>query len=151
MRKDTTMSEKTFSLNFDGYWRAENVRGIPSKSGVYCVYECTHNVSASTVTLRQLISIGESRNVNARVSNHEKWSDWSKYAGFGNELCFSFSYEDSFNRSSVEAALIYEHKPPENTEYKSFFPFATTIIKTAGRNGFLRHSFKVFKSVLEIG
>ena len=41
------MSEKTFSLNFDGYWRAENVRGIPSKSGVYCVYECTHNVSAS--------------------------------------------------------------------------------------------------------
>ncbi|MCZ6594224.1 MAG: GIY-YIG nuclease family protein [Bacteroidetes bacterium] len=147
------MSKKMFSLDFDGYWRvrANNIAGIPSKSSVYCVYECTHNVSANTVTLHQLIYIGESQDVSVRVSSHEKWSDWSTYVGFGNELCFSFAYEDSFNRSRVEAALIYEHKPPENTEFKSFFPFDATTIKTAGQNGFLRHYFKVYNSVLEMG
>ena len=70
------MVEKEYNLVFNGYWIDEKKSAIPSKSGIYCVYECTYNPpkegAKSTVNIHRLIYIGEADNVNDRIANHEK-------------------------------------------------------------------------------
>ena len=140
------MGEQTYNVKFDGgYWREVNKDDIPKKSGVYCVYECKYNEQEGTVSLKKLLYIGESEDVNDRVSNHEKLNEWKKYVGSGNTLCYLFSQVDSPDRERVEAALIYEHKPPVNTEYKDKFPYDTTHITTEGKNALLKESFTVYR------
>ncbi len=137
------MAEKTISIEFDGYWRDENKGGIPAKSGVYCVYECTHNVTKKTVTLKTLIYIGEAENVRSRIANHEKRSDWLKHVRQGNELAFSFGGVSGPDRERGEAAMIFKHKPPENTEYVNSFPFDKTTMSLSGKTDLLTTKFTV--------
>jgi len=137
------MAEKTFKVDFEGYWREPNISGIPSGSGVYCVYECTYNESSSTVSIHKLIYIGEADDVNDRIKNHENWDDWKKHVRWGNQLCFSYGYEESANRERVEAALIFKHKPLENSEYTDSFPFDKTTIILSGKTALLKTPFTV--------
>ena len=137
------MAEQKFSVKFDGYWREPNKDGIPSKSGVYCVYECTYNEDNKTVSIHKLIYIGESGDVNDRIQNHEQWDDWKSHVREGNQLCFSFGEVESENRDRVEAALIFEHKPPENSEYTDSFPFDRTTISLSGNTKLLNTYFTV--------
>ncbi len=137
------MAEQTFEVEFEGYWREPNMSKIPAKSGVYCVYECTYNESEKTVSIHKLIYIGEAEDANDRIKNHEKWDDWEKHVKEGNQLCFSFGYVESSNRDRVEAALIFEHKPPENSEYTDSFPFDKTTISLSGRIALLHANFTV--------
>ena len=140
------MVAMTFSIDFEGYWREGNISGIPAKSGVYCVYECTYNEEKDTVSIHRLIYIGEAGDVRDRIKNHEKWEDWKRYVSNGNELCFSFGYVESENRNRVEAALIFKHKPPANEEYKNEFPFDTTTINASGRTALLSTNFTVHRT-----
>lgn len=135
------MVEKTFNIEFDGYWREQNIGGVPEESGVYCVYECTYNSSEKTVTIRRLIYIGEADNVRNRITNHEKKNDWMRYVRSGNVLCFSFAPVLTADRSRVEAALIFKHKPPVNEEYKNSFPFDRTTISISGKTAELITQF----------
>ncbi len=137
------MAAQTFSIEFDGYWREPAKSGIPSKSGIYCVYSCVHNVQAKTVTLKKLIYIGESENVNDRIANHEKLSDWNSYLKQGEVLCYSFGPIPSATRVRCEAAMIFKHKPPANTEYVSAFPFDQTTMKLTGNTDLLHTNFTV--------
>jgi hypothetical protein len=61
------MASTSYTLNFDGYWRAPNVCGLPANSGIYCVHACTLNRQENTVSLRKLIYIGEAANGRDRV------------------------------------------------------------------------------------
>jgi len=126
------MAEQTFEIVFDGYWREPNKNGLPSLSGIYSVYECTHNVSEKTVSLQQLLYIGESKDANNEIAIHEKLEDWKKHVRDGNQLCYSFAPVDASNRQRIEAALIYKHKPIENINYKGNFPFDKTTIISSG-------------------
>ena len=137
------MAEQTYNQEFDGYWRESKKGSIPAISGVYCVYECTHNVDEKTVTLQRLIYIGESLNINARIVNHEKLPFWQRYVRAGNELCYSCTPINAPDRYKVEAAFINHHQPPVNTEYKNDFPFDKTIVQTSGRNALLERYFVV--------
>jgi len=137
------MAEQTFELVFDGYWREPNKGGIPDKSGVYCVYECTHDETEKNVTIHRLIYIGQGENVRTRVANHEKWNDWKKYVRGNNQLCFSFAPVDKDTIDRIEAALIFKHTPPENTEYIDSFPFDKTTIISEGRTFLLYKNFTV--------
>lgn len=137
------MAAQKFEIEFEGYWRESNINSIPSKSGVYCVYECTYNVNNDTVTIHKLIYIGEANDVNDRIVKHEKWDDWRKGVRKSKELCFSFAYVESNYRNRVEAALIFNHKPPVNDEYKYSFPFDTTTISASGKTSFLSTYFTV--------
>lgn len=137
------MAEKTFKIEFDGYWREPNISGIPAKSGVYCVYKCTYNKNEKTVSIRKLIYIGEAADVNDRIKNHENWDNWKDHVNSGNQLCFSYGYVESTNRDRVEAALIFKHKPPENSEYTDSFPFDKTTISLSGKTALLKTSFTV--------
>jgi len=140
------MAEKTFEVDFEGYWREPNIGGIPSGSGVYCVYECTYNVSSNTVLVHKLIYIGEGGDVNDRIKNHGNWDDWKKHIQSGNQLCFSYGYVESADRERVEAALIFKHKPLENSEYTDSFPFDKTTIILSGKTALLKTSFTLEKT-----
>lgn len=133
-----------YNLNYDGYWREPNISGIPEESGVYSVYSCQYNNPNKTVSIRKLIYIGESQNVNDRISDHEKWEDWQAHLNYGEELCFNFApISASGGRERVEAALIFHHKPPENKEYVNSFPYPETTVSTAGENSHLSSRFTV--------
>lgn len=140
------MSAQTFIQKFDGYWREQNKIGIPAVSGIYCVYEGHYNAYNNTVDLLKLIYIGESESVRDRIAGHEKIIDWKKYIHYGNEIVFSCTPIQSTYRFRVEAALIYEHKPPVNTEYVNEFPFDTTSVYTSGQNALLRDAFTVYST-----
>ena len=137
------MASKTFKVGFVGYWRESNKYCIPAESGVYCVYECTPNPKKKTVSIHKLIYIGEAWDVEDRVKSHEKKPKWKKHVRSGNELCYNFGNVESAYRDRVEAAFIFKHKPPENTEYVDKFPFETTTIKASGRKEKLSADFTV--------
>ena len=137
------MAEKTIAVEFDGYWRDEKKTVLPAKSGIYCVYECTHNAEKKSVSIHKLIYIGESKDVKNRVANHEKYEDWLKHVRSGNELCFSFGGVEATDRARAEAAMIFKHKPPENDEYVDSFPFDRTTMSLSGKTALLSTNFTV--------
>lgn len=137
------MAEQSYTITFDGYWREKNIGGIPAKSGIYCVYTCVYNESAKNLTIKNLIYIGESENVNERIKNHEKLTEWKRYLKLGETLCFNFGAVPSNIRNRCEAAIIFKHQPPVNTEYKVAFPFDKTNVKLSGKVSKLVASFVV--------
>jgi excinuclease UvrABC nuclease subunit len=136
------LAEKSYELDFVGYWREVNVDSVPDDSGVYCVYACRHTREGE-VSIRLLIWIGEAKNVRSRIKEHGKLSDWKGHLREGEVLCFNYAQVKASDRQRVEAALIFHHKPPENDEYKDAFPFDKTNIKTKGRSAKLSSSFSV--------
>ncbi len=140
------MAEKTISIEFGGYWRDENKGSVPAQSGIYCVYECTHNVKEKTVSIHKLIYIGEADNVRSRIDGHKKRPDWLKHVRRGNELCFSFGGVTGTDRERGEAAMIFKHKPPENTEYVDSFPFDKTTMSLSGKTALLATTFTVTRT-----
>jgi len=140
------MVEQPFSIEFDGYWREENKAGIPSQSGIYCVYTCTHNVHEKTVSIHKLVYIGEASDVGERIAKHKRYNDWRQHLRAGEELCFSFGAVAAVSRARCEAAIIFKHKPPENTEYKASFPFDGTTMILSGKAKFLSAHFTVHRT-----
>ena len=132
---------KEFELEFDGYWRKPAISGLPNESGIYCVYTCIHDKEEKTVSIKKLIYIGESSDVNNRINGHEEWDTWKKQCKKGEVICISCALVSSTYRNRCEAAMIYEHRPPVNTEYIDSFPFDKTKIKTIGKNRKLTSSF----------
>ena len=140
------MASLKFSLEFLGYWRYENRGGVPEKSGVYCVYASTYNSFDETVNLKRLLYIGEAGNMRERLQNHEKLKDWERQLEPGEIISFSCVKVDAYYRERVEAALIYKHKPPVNSEYVNNFPYDETTISTSGCNALLSTYFTVYKT-----
>lgn len=134
------MAPQPYTLNFNGYWDEGIAKGIPSKSGVYCVYACKSN---QTVSIRKLLYIGEAEDVNGRIAKHEKWPDWRKHLNKEEQVCFNFAPVESSECERVECAMIFHHKPPENTDCKDAFAYDETTISTSGRNSLLTEEFTV--------
>lgn len=138
------MAAKSYTLTFDGYWREPNIDALPAKSGIYCVYTCTFNEQKKKVSLERLIYIGEADDVRGRVQNHEKSPAWRKKLKPDEQICFScapIAGED--DRHRAEAAEIFEHKPPCNTEYADSFPFDRTTISNDGETALVTKQFTV--------
>lgn len=135
---------KTIPLNFRGYWLEAKKASVPAVSGVYCVYAGTYSAETDRVSLRELIYVGESSDVRDRLADHERLKDWKRRLRSGEVLCYSVAEVGSNDRVRAEAAVIYRHKPPCNTEYISRFPFENTTIETSGRNRFLDAVFTVY-------
>ena len=77
------MAEKTYTLEFDGYRRETQIKWLPTYSGIYCVYEGILDKKDNSLSkLNKLIYIGETDEkddgIKGRISNHEKWDEWTK-------------------------------------------------------------------------
>lgn len=142
------MAEQSYSLEFDGYWRKPAWTNLPAKSGVYCVYACTHNQARSTVSLKRLLCIGESGNVRDRVPEDpkERRDEWEEELEDGEVLCVSYApITPAGARRRAEAAMINHHEPPCNVEYVGYFPFDKTSVTTSGENAKLTTSFTIHR------
>ena len=137
---------KRIELNFRGYWMEVNKNGIPDASGIYCVYACTYNAITDKVSIRELIYVGESDNIWNRISNHERLADWKKRLRSNETLCYSFAGVSENDRVRAEAAVIFHHKPPCNTEYRNSFPFDTTTVTTSGDHAKLDPTYTVSRT-----
>ena len=125
---------KTISLVFNGYWREINKGYISSQSGIYCVYSCDYNETERTVSLHDLLYIGESSNVHDRICNHDRLDDWLSSLSGRRTLCYSFAPVPFLDRERAEAALIFKMQPPFNTEHSREFIYEDTEILTSGKN-----------------
>ena len=72
------MAGASYNLIFGGYWREVHKGGIPAESGVYCVYVCRFNEEKKTVTLDDLIYIGQAEDAKEEIAQHKKWPVWRK-------------------------------------------------------------------------
>ena len=140
------MAAQTYELEFYGYWREPTIENISDKSGIYCVFSCIHNPEKKTVSPKKLIYIGESSDVKSRLTNHEKLDDWKKHVRKGEVLCFSFAPASPDIRVRCEAAMIFKHTPPVNTEYTNGFPHDKTTVSITGKNTLLETNFTVYRA-----
>jgi hypothetical protein len=108
------------------------------------VYACVHNTAEKTVSLKRLLYIGEAADVSDRVESHDQWTRWRNQLKTGEEVCVAAALiAGESDRQRAEAAMIFKHKPPCNTEYVDVFPFDATTITTRGKNALLQTSFVV--------
>ncbi len=135
---------KKISLNFEGYWTIQN--SVPSRSGVYCVYRGKDK--GETVSISQLLYVGESENMHDRVVCHERLPDWRRCLMPGESLIFSAA-PIVLGRLQAEAAIIHHHKPKLNSEYRDTFPFEDTEMSLSGRISEL-NSYFVVKTTLSL-
>lgn len=135
------MAAENFDLEFDGYWTEKTKGAMPCVGGVYCVYEGSYEREKEGVEIRRLIYIGESNDVKESVSYYKNWDRWRRYVGNGNDLCFSIASVESSFRKHVKAALVFQHKPPLNEEFKESFPFDRTTISVWGKTALLNTHF----------
>jgi len=134
---------REFKIEFEGYWREENKAGLPSESGIYCVYTCRYNKIRQEVSISKLIYVGAAENVNEKIAYHEKLSEWKKYINYGQQLCYTFGAVERADRARCVAAIIFMHKPPANSDYLDKFPFERTILSLTGYTSRLRPIFSV--------
>lgn len=140
------MADQTFNISFKGYYRESKKEKIPNKSGIYCVYRCIYNKEDKNISIKELIYIGESSDVQARIKDHEHQEDWDAYLENGEELCYSFGEITSQYRERCEAAMIFQHEPPVNIEYIDNFPFDKTTLDLTGETAKLIQTFSVKKT-----
>ena len=142
------MAEKSYTLEFDGYWREPNWSALPAASGVYCIYACTYDSDEKTVSIKRLLYVGESANMQNRVpaEPRNRRDKWAKELGRGEVLCASCAKASSADRDRIEAATIYRHQPPCNVEYINSFPWDKTTISTSGKTRKLAQRFAVYRS-----
>jgi len=136
---------KSFNKTIEGYYT--NPQSLSTNKGVYFVYRCTHNSAAKTVDLKELLYIGEAENIYQRVTTHNRFDDWKRKLKPGEVLCWTECTE-ILDRKTLEAALIFKHKPPLNVEYVNSFPFETTSVALSGATALLQTNFVIRESVL---
>jgi hypothetical protein len=135
------MSAQTFDLVFNGYWREAKLSGIPAQSGVFCVYVCTHDPVDKMVVLQHLIHIGETGNANSTIAQSTLWPVWNGARDNDRQqICFNFAPAESRYRRQIAATLIHAHKPATNDEFKTNFPYGSTVVTVSGQAQFLKKS-----------
>ncbi|MEN8193192.1 MAG: GIY-YIG nuclease family protein [Bacteroidota bacterium] len=140
------MAAQTYNVEIQGYWRDINKSRIPNHSGVYFVYDATHNKDRGTITINKLIYIGESEHVRDRIKDHEKYESWLNYIRWSHVLCFSTCMVEPDSRERVEAAYIFKLKPPANEDYLNSFPFDETAVKSKGKVALVHPNFSVHRT-----
>lgn len=113
---------KDYILNFEGYWRNCNRGSLPAYQGIYLVYRCRYNLQNDTVTLIDIIYIGQAENIHDRHIHHEKELLFQSQLHEGEEICISCAQENH-DLDLVENALIFAQKPILNEQGKDGFAY----------------------------
>lgn len=103
-----------------------DVTGVPSQYGIYVVVKKDVNGKNS------VLYIGQSDDLNTRLSNHEKYPSFINGIAEDEELIIYTAVVDSKKIDRVEQAMIYHFKPPLNSDHKSEFKKQDTTISFKG-------------------
>jgi len=131
---------RTFDLNWQGWFYSSQ---LPNDAGVYCVWVAPVQKNPDgtlTVANRdaKLVYIGESDDIAARVSNHEKVSCWENERQTKNDsivfthVILRLTDVDESWRKSVENCLIATHKPPCNDEDLTYHYQLSVLTNNSG-------------------
>ena len=126
-------------LNFRGYWREINKTGIPNVKGVYLVYRCLYNSANDTVSLKELVYIGQSHDVNNRIAEHSANKDFDGVLQNEETLCYSVA-EVSSNLDLIENALIFMQKPRCNKKLTDTYSYEDASFDLGGRCSLVRYN-----------
>src|SRR5271169_5494035 len=137
------MATKEFQINVEGYWHEHNKSELPIKSGIYCVYSCTHDGNPREVEASRLIYVGSAENVNEKIAKAEDLSQWKSYLSDGELLGYTFGAVDSSFIERCADAIAFIHRPPANNGHLIKFNFEATLIVLSGITPFLRTTFLV--------
>ena len=118
-------------IALQGCWIDQNRYGIPALQGVYFVYACEYFHEKNSVTLKRLLYVGQSENVNQRLLEHEGLLDWRTHLLEGEMLCFAVAQVEGSVLSDVEAAMIYVLKPSCNAELKNQYTHRPIRVKSS--------------------
>jgi len=128
-----------YRLTFDGYWRDCNKSGLPTYSGIYLVYKCVYNAQNDTVSLVDIIYIGQADNIHDRHIKHEKYVDFLSQLNDGQELCYSCAPVDE-DINLVENALIFAQKPVLNIEGRKAYKYPKAHFILSGQCTCMRYT-----------
>jgi hypothetical protein len=132
-----------YHLSFSGDWlepAIAKIGGLPAVPGIYCVYaaiNCMHSIR-----INRLLYISQADDIQSRVRRHEKWLQWNSQLSPYEEVCFSAAKVYT-ERDRIEAAMIFQHKPPCNSDHIEGFPFPATAVRLAGTIDLLLPAFSV--------
>lgn len=124
-----------YQLDVQGYYKDQSRIGFPQSSGIYFVYRGIYIPHLKTVTLMELLYIGETENLYDRHNEHDKRNEFLARLQEGEELFYSFALTESLSneqRKKVEAALIYELCPPLNVQNVDSFIYDEITINVLG-------------------
>lgn len=115
---------KTVGLDFQQRWYDENhLEDLPNSNGIYCCYACDKKLVNNTFQNSKPLYIGLASNgfYNRIVSghkpkDHDKWKKNQKLSK-DRQLVYAIAEFNSEILQTVESALIYKNRTPENTEY----------------------------------
>lgn len=127
-----------YDITFKGYRRYCNKAGLPHYSGIYMVYVCTYNKTKKMVTLKKLIYIGQAEDLNRRINNHEKDSDFLGQCKDGEQVCYAYAGVDKDDLDIVENALIFLQKPILNVELKDEYKYESAVFRIDGACSLLK-------------
>ena len=131
---------QTYNIQFEGYWLEKNKAGIPTMSGVYMVYRSIYDAASDKVTLLEIIYIGQAVDVNNRIANHERLSDFQKTLEAGETLSYAFAPVQAQDLGVVEKALIIAQKPRLNKQVESSEDFSGKQFLVSGRCVLLKYT-----------
>lgn len=140
------MMEITLSPKMLGYWTDEQLRDVPSESGIFCVFRAGPDLQSGEMAVQELLYIGEHRNVRHRLQYHEDRPKWQECLKEGEILWYSVGLSGYVNRERLVAAMIHAHKPRLNREYLDTFPFEETTVHLYGKRDKLLSMFTLERS-----
>ena len=124
---------------FRGYRRDENASGLPSYSGIYIVYTCVYNTIQKTVSLKELIYIGQARNIQERVCTHDMREKFLAELKNEEQLCYAYAEVDVADLNIIENALIFSQKPKLNSQYTRSFNYPSSRFIVEGKCALLNN------------
>lgn len=131
---------KRFNIYFKGYRRDIKKSTLPDYSGIYFVYRATYNEANKTVSLKELIYIGQAKDLNQRLNNHEKYDDFLAQLKEGEIICYSYAAVDMQDLDIVEKALVYVQQPPLNTDLTKSYNHDAASFLIEGHCALLKHN-----------
>ena len=119
-----------YDLNFTGYF--VDVEALPTGPGVYCVYRSLYNTEDKTVSLKELLYVGQKENVHDLFMERDKMEEWGRRIRPTERLCYSVASLDIRSLKPCEAALIYLAKPLLNDVGKDSYGYKDAYLSVSG-------------------
>jgi len=123
--------QRKFILKSKGYYSLKIPQIIDEVPGIYCIFDCNCD-STAKCTPRSLLYIGKADNIQQRIANHERKSDWDKACKSGRPCLALAVIKDKTEREICEAAMIFKHKPRLNEKYATECPYHEITIQITG-------------------
>lgn len=129
---------RNIDLNFEGYYLLSETSEMPKYRGIYIFYRCVYDPRENNVNLLEILYIGQAKNVNKRINNHNKFPECEEKLRYGETICFSCANVSAIDIDRAENALVYTQKPPLNEDLKDHFHYSDTTLNIEGRADLIR-------------